>query len=173
MVIHIAYFTSTGNTLRLCRRAEELFGELGHETRLFDAAGECGGFGEGCDLLGFIYPVWASNLPDPLRELAARMPAGGGKRMFLLGNCGVFTGDTGMHWRRILGRKGYEVRYVDHVIMPINVNIPGFNFFAVPDRERREKMLRRADEKMERVCAGIRTRVSASAACGDPASGSV
>jgi len=155
MKIDIAYFTSTGNTLWLAQRARDLMGAEGHAVRLFDPVAQPGGFANDADLLGILYPVWASTLPDPLQALVQALPRGEGRRLFLLGNCAIFTGDTGMHWKRRIEPRGYDVFFVDHLLMPINVNVPGFNFWPVPPPEEVRAILGRADEKLAEVCAAI------------------
>ena len=123
MVINILYFTSTGNTLWLAGEAKKMIEEKGHTVNLFEAVESGPEFAENCDMIGIFYPVWGSDLPDSVREHVHRMEEGRGKKIFLVGNCAVFTGDTGMHWKKILKKKGYDAFYVYHLNMTININI--------------------------------------------------
>jgi NAD-dependent dihydropyrimidine dehydrogenase PreA subunit len=155
MRINIEYFTSTGNTLWLALEAGRLLEERGHEVRLYEAIKDGLTSGEECDLIGVFYPVWGSDLPDPLRDLVHELPEGCGKRMFLLGTCAAFTGDTGMFWKRIVEAKGYDCFYVDHVLMPSNVGIPGFNFWPPPKPQKRDRMLESARERLVEIVDAI------------------
>jgi len=159
MKIHIAYFTSTGNTLWLALKAKEIMEGRGHTVKLFEIIKEKDSFlNEDHDLAGFFYPVWGSNPPDPMVDYLYAMPRGNGKRLFFVGNCCAFTGDTGLRWKNILGEKGYDVYYLDHVIMPTNLNIPWLPENAwkkVPVGEELENILADAGEKIHKVCEAI------------------
>jgi NAD-dependent dihydropyrimidine dehydrogenase PreA subunit len=111
-------------------------------------------FAEDGDLIGILYPVWGSTLPDPLQEVVHDLGAGGGKRVFLIGTCAMFTGDTGMYWKRAIEQKGYDCFYVDHVLMPSNVSIPGFNL-PPPDAEGIRQVLRKAEARLPAVLDAI------------------
>ena len=155
MTINILYFTSTGNTLWLLEKAKKIFEEKGHTVNTFDSV-TCGmEFADSCDMIGVFYPVWGSNLPDHIRDKMNQLKEGSGKKIFLVGNCAVFTGDTGMYWKKILGKKGYDVFYVDHLLMPININIPGWNLWKVPDKEKHAKILAKAEAYLKEVCSSI------------------
>jgi ferredoxin/flavodoxin len=159
MRINIGYFTSTGNTLWLASKAKNLMEERGHEVNLFEIIKDRAAFDEeDCDLMGFFYPVWGSEPPDPLVEYRNNMPNGNGKKVFLVGNCCAFTGDTGMRWKKIIERKGYDVFYVDHIIMPTNINIPWLPencFVKVPVGDKLQEILAKAESKLQGVCAAI------------------
>ncbi|MBD3425884.1 MAG: hypothetical protein GF409_01480 [Candidatus Omnitrophica bacterium] len=155
MVINILYFTSTGNTLWLARKAKSFMEEEGHTVRLFDAVTAGKEFSENCDMLGVLYPVWGSNMPDPVRERLEGLPGAEGRKVFLVGNCAVFTGDTGMYWKKLLGKKGYDAFYIDHLFMPININIPGWNLWKVPDEDKKQKILKEASRRLEKICSSV------------------
>jgi len=159
MRIHIGYFTSTGNTLWLGLKAKEMMEKQGHTVKLFEIMKEGDAFAtEECDLTGFFYPVWGSNPPDPLVDYLNAMPEGKGKKLFFVGNCCAFTGDTGLRWKNILEKKGYAVFYMDHVIMPTNINIPWLPenvWKSVPEGDELKKILSGAEKKLEEVCDSI------------------
>jgi len=159
MRIHIGYFTSTGNTLWLASKAKGIMEAQGHTVKLFEIIKEGAELArEDCDLLGFFYPVWGSEPPDPLVEYRKNMPEGNGKKIFLVGNCCAFTGDTGLRWKHIMEKKGYDVFYIDHVIMPTNLNIPWLpeNLWKkVPVGEELKNILSKAEVKLQKVCESI------------------
>ena len=158
MKINIAYFTSTGNTLWLAQKAKKIFANNNHQVELFEVVKSDQKFFYNCDVIGIFYPVWSSNLPDPLRNVISNHTAdGNNKKIFLIGNCAQFTGDTGLYWKKVLRNKGFEVFYIDHVEMPLNLNLPGFNFWDIPTGEKKNKILSTAEDRIEDICSNILT----------------
>ncbi len=159
MRINIGYFTSTGNTLWLALKAQEIMEQQGHAVKLYEIINDQNAFVEDeCDLTGFFYPVWGSNPPDPMVEFRQNMPEGNGKKIFLIGNCCALYGDTGFHWKKIMDKKGYDVFYTNHFIMPTNFNLPfePENYWKrVPLEAERNKILSKAEKKIPNVCADI------------------
>jgi ferredoxin/flavodoxin len=155
MNIHISYFSSTGNTLFVVSRMKVIFESEGHHVELFEVIKDGLSFLQNADMTGIVYPVWCSTLPEPYWDLISRMEDGKGKKMFLIGNCGAFTGDTGMHWKKKIEHHGYDVFYIDHIILPVNINIPGFNIWKVPDTKKKEKIFNKADIRIKKICTAI------------------
>ena len=159
MKINIAYFTSTGNTLWLALKAKEIMEKEGHQVNLYEIIKDQSELDlNNCDMIGFLYPVWGSNPPDPMVEYLEKMPEGNGKKLFFVGNCCSFTGDTGLRWKNILEKKGYDVFYLDHIIMPTNINIPWLPenvIKKVPVGEELKKILSEAEIKLREVCSSI------------------
>jgi len=153
--IDLAYFSSTGNTRLLAEHAREWLSGRGIRAELHEAVtAEPAAIDGGLPIV--LYPVWGSDMPGPLQDLLGRLkPSTGKAKIALIGNCGVFTGDTGIHWRRILQRRGWEVIYVDHVRMPININVPGFNLWPAPRPAERERIVAAGRRKLERILSGI------------------
>ncbi len=159
MRINIGYFTSTNNTLWLCHKLKEMMEKQGHSVTLYEIIRDADKLSrDDCDLLGFLYPVWASNPPDPMRDYLLSMKEGNGKKVFFVGNCAAFTGDTGLRWKKILKKKGYDVYYLNHVIMPTNINIPYLpeNIISkVPEGDKLRDALFKAEEKLPAICSSI------------------
>ncbi len=164
MRINIAYFTSTGNTLFLCTKTQSLMEKAGHEVHLYEIIKDQDAFSKDpCDLLGFFYPVWGSNPPDPMVAYREKMPAGNGKKVFLLGNCCALNGDTGHFFKQVLESKGYDVQYTQHFIMPTNFNLPyepENKWKRVPLKEERDQIIAAAlvglEKSVEAILAGER-----------------
>jgi len=131
----------------------------GHSVKLYEIINDGDAFSKDeCDLMGFFYPVWGSEPPDPMVEFREKMPEVDGKKLFLVGNCAAFTGDTGVHWKKIMDKKGYDVFYLDHIIMPTNINIPWLpeNYWKrVPLEDELKKILDKAERKLNKVCKAI------------------
>ncbi len=156
--ISIAYFTSTGNTLWLCRKAKGIWEDMGHDVALFDVVTESNEFSESissADISGFFYPVWESSLPHPFRKLVKDMDNGRGSKFILIGCCSKATGDTGLFWKKIIQKKDYNVFYVDHFYLPINSVLPWWNIVKVPKIETQKKLFNTAEKKLKKVCKDV------------------
>ncbi len=156
MKINIGYYTSTGNTIWLAHKAKENFERNGHEVELFDVVTSGETFIENCDMVGIFYPVWGSSLPTPLKDVVNNIaPINGTKKMFLIGNCGILVDDTGLHWKKKIRKKGFDVFYADILKMPVNSCIPGLSFFKPPDEENKAQILAEAQQKLHQICTEI------------------
>ena len=159
MKIHFLYYTSTGNTLWLATKAKEYFEDKGHEVQLYEILKDSEAFDKDeCDLKGIFYPVWGSDPPDPMMEYRKKMLEGNGQKIFLVGNCCAFSGDTGMRWKRVLEKKGYDVIFGGHVIMPTDFNMPWMPWNVwkrVPEGEKLQKILDKALTKLHGFCESI------------------
>jgi len=158
--ISLLYFSSTGNTRLLadhardwleCHRAAATVHEVlkSRPVAVLD-----------CELLIVFYPVWGSDMPEPLQVFFEGVEHASTEHIkrpavALVGNCGIFTGDTGVYWKSRLERRGWDVVYADHALMPVNINVPNFNLWKVPRAAEREEIIRRGGRKLERILAGI------------------
>ncbi|MCG8569063.1 MAG: EFR1 family ferrodoxin [Spirochaetes bacterium] len=157
MIIHISYFSSTGNTLWSAGKAKEIMEKLGHQVKIFEVIKDGEKFTEDCDLCGFFYPVWESQLPHPFRDLIRKMQYGNGKKFFLVGNCAAASGDTGMVWKKIIEKKGYRVFFADHYYLPYNCCYPGWNYMKAPERgsQKLKKILNKAENRLNQICEAM------------------
>ncbi len=159
MKIKINYFTSTGNTLWTANRIKENFERYNHEVSMYDSTicgEECY---EDCDMVGFVYPVWGSTMPNPQRDILEKMKNGRGTKVFFIGNAGIFSGDTGIYYKKIADRKGYDTVYACHIFLPINIVFPGFSLFKQPDIDKKNKMVRIAEKRLEDICSDINNNI--------------
>ncbi len=151
MKIEIKYFTSTGNTLWMARFAKEYFEKMDHTVKISNSEVDGMEYDDDSNMVGVFYPVWGSNLPEPmgLPLLASKKS---NRKMFFIGNCAKFTGDTGLHWKALIEEKlGYDVFYVDHVALPMNVNVPWWTWAPVPDQKKKEKLFEEAKSDLTRM----------------------
>ncbi len=159
MRINIGYFSSTGNTLWLCLKAQKLMEQQGHTVKLYEIIKDKIAFANAkCDLIGFFYPVWGSNAPNPIIEYRNMMPQGNGQKIFLVSNCCAFNGDTDFYFKQILDKKGYDVFFTANLYMPTNFNLPyePLKYWKrVPLTVERDKLLARAEAKLQQICKAI------------------
>ncbi|HPJ90073.1 MAG TPA: EFR1 family ferrodoxin [Thermotogota bacterium] len=155
MDIKMNYFTSTGNTLWVANTLKALFEKYSSRVDLYDSVTCETNWHEKADMIGFVYPVWGSTMPNPQRDLLSHLPNSNGRKLFFIGNAGVFSGDTGIFYKEIAEEKGYDVVYADHVFLPINSVFPGFSFFRQPDEKKTLRMKEKAGRKLEQICTDI------------------
>ncbi len=158
MDINVIYFTSTGNTLWLARKARDFFREKGCRVNLYEVINDAERLENDCDIMGILYPVWGCELPGPLQDFVDRMGPGNGKKVFLIGTAANGAADTGMNAKEVIEKKGYDVIYVDHVLLPINFDFPGTHWahwFEAHEGEKRERKLIKAESALEAMCESI------------------
>ncbi|MDP8218937.1 MAG: EFR1 family ferrodoxin [Candidatus Theseobacter exili] len=67
-------------------------------------------------------------------------------------------GDTGFFWKKMMDKKGYDIFYTNHLIMPTNFNLPyePENYWKrVPLEDERNKILAVAEKKLQMICEDI------------------
>ena len=118
-------FSGTGNTKRVGERFAEELRALGHEAEVYlirkDAPEpDYGGY----DLLIVGYPVHAFHAPSAVVRFLKKLPAAEGKSAYLLRTSGEpskLNHAAGITPRRVLKRRGYNVRGEFVYVMPYNI----------------------------------------------------
>ncbi len=125
MNILYAVFSGTGNTLRVCRRSAELLRESGHAAEVYSIKkGAPMPAIEAYEALVVAYPVHGFNAPTPVLKFLRSLPAAAGKRAYLLRTSGEpskLNNASGVTPKRILKKKGYDVRGEFTYVMPYNI----------------------------------------------------
>lgn len=160
MRISLLYFSSTGNTRLLADHARDWLERHGAAATVHEVIKSQPADVLDCELLIVLYPVWGSDMPEPLQVFFEGVERASTDHITrpavaLVGNCGIFTGDTGVYWKARLERRGWEVVYADHALMPVNINVPNFNLWKVPRAAERAEIVRRGGRKLERILAGL------------------
>lgn len=155
MKININYFSSTGNTIWTLNKIKNYFEAAGHEVNVFDSLSINSKWVDGCDMLGFVYPVWGSSIPAPQLEVIRTMDEGKGQKVFLFGNAGMDAWDTGVYISRKLKAKGYDVIYAANVILPMNSSFPGLQFIKNKAPSKSALMLEYAEHTIMKSCHEI------------------
>lgn len=149
MIIQLFYFTSTGNTEYLVKEAQKYLSEIGNTVSVGEINKHVK-FLEEAELTGIFYPVWSSDLPFPVKEFLTDNEFSN-KNIFLIGDCAVFSGDTGRNFKRELEEKtDNKVVFADSIKMPSNVNIPGFERFSV-NEEKKKEIVKNSKEKLRQM----------------------
>ncbi len=118
-------FTGTGNTKKVAERLAEEWRALGHEADVaLIRAGSEYPDAAAYDLLAIGYPVHAFNAPAPVLAFCKKMPRSAKKPVYFFKTSGepVTMNDASVILpRRILKRRGYDVRGEFHFVMPYNI----------------------------------------------------
>lgn len=133
-IVALRYFTGTGNSRRIAETCAAAFAEAG---RVCDVSAVPAGGppAPGAEAACFVFPVYSLDLPRIARAYLEGLPGRSpGEPMLpaLLLVTGGDADDCGwslVEGSRILGERGYDVRYTDIVTMPNNWS----PFTAVPD----------------------------------------
>ncbi len=118
-------FSGTGNTRRVCENLAAALQEEGQETALFPiGTGDLPPMPGKDDLIVIGYPVHAFNAPAPVLRFLKTLPQREKTPCFLVRTSGEplrFNHASGILPKRILRRRGYEVKGEFHYVMPYNI----------------------------------------------------
>jgi ferredoxin len=127
MKIAIFYFSGTGNTYFMSKKLKNAFEASHHcdvyaiENHLEDANAIIDDY----DLIGLGYPVYGSSLPDIVFAFIDSLQYHS-KSAFTFCTQMMYSGDGAAYGGRVLGKKGFIVRWQEHVNMPNNITDVSF-----------------------------------------------
>ena len=154
MTAVIFCFSGTGNTWWCARRIAASLDALGMPTRVesiertdADAAAR---LVAGADLVGLGWPVYGSDLPEPMKQFVdTTLPLAEGRRVFTFCTQLLFSGDGARVYERELAGRGWFTGWSVHLRMPnnISVTVSPLTWSADPDAHARrlEKTARKID----------------------------
>lgn len=121
------YFSGTGNTWWvsecICKHlAERGFSAAAHSIEGLQAA-ETAALLEECDIAGFGYPVYGSDVPVPMKDFLEGLPQGGDKPAFVFCTQWLWSGDGARVGAVFLRQRGYTLRWAEHFLMPNNISL--------------------------------------------------
>lgn len=154
MTINICYFSGTGNTAWVVRQLVERLAGLGVLAQAFsceEVSPQDAGLING-DMLGIAFPVHGSWAPKNFRSFLADLPAGDGLPLFALASAGYAGGDAAWYAARPLAARGYRPFLYANVFMPNNLLYP------IPQGEKLQKIMDKADRKITQLAALIHER---------------
>ena len=147
----ILYFSGTGNTFFVVRKIQTALKGRGHECNILAADQlqvDCGlsydneadvallkeklyAFLKGTSNLILAFPVYASDIPAPIKQLIKLFPKGKTRDLAVIGTIHKAGGDASLIPGKYLERKGYQQVLAAYVKMPNNLQLPGFEFFRI------------------------------------------
>ena len=73
------------------------------------------------DVIGLGYPIYGSDMPQPVHTFIEGLKNGQGKRAFVFCTQVIYSGDGAAVGARLLRKKGFNVRQLAHFNMPNNI----------------------------------------------------
>ena len=160
----ILYFSGTGNTWWCANTLSAELEGRGIACRSFsietlDAAAAARAVAE-ATLIGFGWPVYGSDLPEPMKQfIDRRLPSSGsmapGKRLFTFCTQLAFSGDGARVYEAELAAKGWEIRWSVHFAMPNNICVTALPVPYHSEPEGAPRRLRRTAVRIRRFAAAV------------------
>lgn len=170
-VFKILYFSGTGNTEWVVRKIQEGFMGAGCSCDVLSAEilqKECGRdinkepdreeltkrlaeFVSEDVILIIAFPTYASDVPFPLRDLLALLPAGGNRKLACVSTILMAGGDACLIPSQMLEKKGYKSVMATYVKMPNNIKIPYFDFFEIKNGDDLKPFYESAGKEVDKI----------------------
>ena len=165
MNIALIYFSGTGNTAMLADMLKKHFTSKSAKVDLLNvddyltdgSVPDLSAY----DALGIGYPIHAFSVPLPVLQWLLRLPESNGQKAFIFKTAGEpFPPNNSSSLRliRVLNRKGYEVIFERHFLMPYNI------MFRYPDALVKQMVLtcdKLAEGMVNQILAGNSERIKA------------
>ena len=144
----IYYFSATGNSLTTARRLAE---GLDH-CRLVPAvsAAKQSRIIEDSDIVGFVFPVYFSDMPCILRELISKMVFTAAPYIFIVPTCRGHAGACHQRMDQLLMTRGQKLA------LAVDVNMPGNSYINPPEID--QAHLANQDAAVQAILPLIRAR---------------
>ena len=137
-------FSGTGNTMHAAKQFVALLGERGFQSEILEIDRHTEPPGQARDVEIFMFPVYATGVPQLMQAYLRRFRDGGQVRAAVISVNGRislkfrdgYEGQAPLQARRILKRRGYDVFLTDTLDYPHNVT----NFIP-PSRQRKQEAI--------------------------------
>ncbi len=159
-MIVLFYFSGTGNTWWV---SEELVNLLEKKEIAASAISiesiesrEAQAMIEKADIVGFGYPIYGSDLPQPMKEFIMSLEAVNNKKCFVFCTQVSWSGDGARIGAEFLRPKGFDIRWGEEFLMPNNICVSALPFFSfTSDRKKIEDVLAKCSGQIERFAGHI------------------
>ncbi|HSW36302.1 MAG TPA: EFR1 family ferrodoxin [Candidatus Limnocylindrales bacterium] len=155
----IFYFSGTGNTWWVSEELARLLGERGMKVQPYSIEklkpGEADRLIQDCDLAGFGYPIYGSDLPLIMKDFITELRKVDQKLAFVYCTQWLWSGDGARVGATFLGPKGFKVGWGEHILMPNNVTVNFLPFPYTNDRRKIDFVLVKASRRLARFANQI------------------
>lgn len=155
--IAIFFFSGTGNTWWVTQKLAEVLGEEGHQAREYSIEGlepgEADRLIRDADVVGFGYPVYGSDLPDPMKGFLTGL-APVNREAFIYCTQWLWSGDGARVATEFL-HSGFRVKWAEHFLMPNNVSVSVLRLPYTNDKKKFARVLKRAEKRARKLAARI------------------
>ncbi len=107
------------------------------------------------DLVGFGYPVYGSDLPQPMKDFIEDLSPIQSKPAFVYCTQWLWSGDGARTGASFLRPKGFKTFWGEHFLMPNNVTVSVIRLPYTNDRSKLETVLARAGTRLRRFAAKV------------------
>ncbi len=153
----VFYFSGTGNTRYVARSiAAGLDGTPDVRSIESVTAEEADALIDAAPIVGFGYPIYGSDLPQPMKDFLSALGPHPGKTAFVFCTQWMFSGDGARAATRYLHRTGLRIRFAEHFRMPDDVSVTALRLPYTNDPARLRPVLARADRRAAGFAAHLR-----------------
>ncbi len=123
MKIAIFQFSGTGNTWYVAKKLRDAFltYDISCELYSLETSIDVNHIIDQADVIGLGYPIYGSNVPEPIRAFFHQLEQVESKRAFVFCTQMMYSGDGAAIGAKALRKKGFTVRQLMHVNMPNNI----------------------------------------------------
>ncbi len=160
--VNIFFFSGTGNTWWVSMEIARLLADQGiradaHSIERLSAA-TAAQLIAGCDVVGFGYPTYGSDLPEPMQTFMDQLQNTKPKKCFVFCTQWIWSGDGARVGAELLASKGFEVCWGEHFLLPNNVCVTAVPLPFTNEREQIDRVLERASRRLtifsEKIISG-------------------
>lgn len=141
----VFYFSGTGNTRWVAREIARNVDDRALVRSIESTTiAEADDLIDGASLVGFGYPIYASDLPQPMKDFLSALAPHPGKTAFVFCTQWMFSGDGARAAMRYLRHAGFAVRFAEHFRMPNDISVTAIRFPYTNDPVRIGRVLARS-----------------------------
>lgn len=158
MQIAIFYFSGTGNTKWTADRMAKALKENGADAKCISIEAlskkEVPDLIAASDMVGIGYPIYGSDLPDPMKDFIAALPRQTDEKPILV-FCTqmMFSGDGAFVYRKALKQKGFRIVYSAHFDLPNNISM--FSWLPLYGKKLHAFCLSRAGKRIDAFAKAV------------------
>lgn len=158
MRIVIFYFSGTGNTKWVADRMARALSAHGENAESISieavSKNDIPALIEAADLIGLAYPIYGSDVPEPMQSFIAALPVQSSqKSIFVFCTQMMFSGDGAFVFRKTLKSKGYHFAYSEHYAMPNNISM--FSWLPLYGKKLHAFCLKFTGKRIDRIAKQI------------------
>lgn len=139
----IIYFTGTGNSRYLARLLSDKLNDELIDSNVFLKSNSNMNLESEKPYI-FLCPTYAWRIPKIFEKLIEKSTFNGSKDAYFILTCGDDNGNSRKYLEKLCSKKGFKLLGVEEIRMPENY----LAMFDVPDKEKSERIIKRAEEKL-------------------------
>ncbi|MGL4345293.1 MAG: EFR1 family ferrodoxin [Cellulosilyticaceae bacterium] len=157
--VMIFYFSGTGNTCWVARKIGHKLKEKGFKVKTASIEKiddiEANQLIGAADIVGFGYPIYCSDVPEPMQKFMQAVQSKQQKDCFVFCTQEAFSGDGARVSLEFVEHADFRVKWTVHIAMPNNITADWSPLSYRYTPQSMNHILRRADAKVEWFCEAI------------------